>query len=88
MSPSPHSPEPSPAEWKLIEALRALPEEALRTRVHSSLQELLYFFQTPRCQGPGVDGFPCGSPRSSCDACQQIWEALDRVAERCRKPGC
>lgn len=78
----------SAAEWRLIEALRALPDEALRTRVHGSLQELLYFFETPRCQGPGVDGFPCGDPKSSCDECHQIWEALDRVALRCRQPGC
>jgi hypothetical protein len=88
MSQSPHSPELSATEWKLIEALRALPDAALRTRVHASLQELLYFFQTPRCQGPGVDGFPCGDPKSSCDECHQIWDALDQVAVRCRKPEC
>ncbi len=83
----PHDqPELSAAEWKLIQDLRALPEEALRTRVHASLNELLYFFRTPKCQGIGVDGFPCGDPKSSCDECHQIWEMLDRVAERSKKP--
>lgn len=88
MTPSSDYPELTAAEWRLIEGVRALPDAALRARVQSSLQELLYFFQTPRCQGPGVDGFPCGDPKSSCDECRQIWDALDRVAERCRKPDC
>jgi hypothetical protein len=78
-------PELSAAEWKLIQDLRALPEETLRTRVQTSLTELLYFFRTPKCQGLGVEGFPCGEPRSTCDDCHQIWDALDKVAERSRK---
>ena len=78
-------PELSVAEWKLIQNLRALPDEGLRTRVHVSLNELLFFFRTPKCQGMGVDGFPCGDPRSSCEDCHQIWEMLDKVAERGKK---
>jgi hypothetical protein len=79
-------PELSAAEWKLIESLRGLPDEALRHRVHASLNELLFFFQHPKCQGMGVEGFPCGDPRSSCEDCHQIWEALDKVAERSKQP--
>ena len=79
-------PELTAAEWKLIQDLRALPDEPLRKRVQASLNELLFFFRTPKCQGIGVDGFPCGDPRSSCEECHQIWEMLDRVAERSRKP--
>ncbi|MBK8573301.1 MAG: hypothetical protein IPN91_11825 [Holophagaceae bacterium] len=85
MSQSIDRPELSAAEWKLIQDLRALPDGPLRSRVHASLGELLYFFQNPKCQGVGVDGFPCGTPRSSCDDCHQIWEALDKVAERVKK---
>jgi hypothetical protein len=85
MSQSIDRPELSPAEWKFIQDLRALPDEALRSRVHASLHELLYFFRTPKCQGIGVEGFPCGDPKSSCDECHQIWEMLDRVAERSKK---
>ncbi len=85
MSQSIHRPELSDTEWKLIQELRALPDEALRSRVHASLNELLYFFRNPKCQGMGVEGFPCGEPRSSCDECHQIWDMLDRVAERSRK---
>ncbi len=79
-------PELSAAEWKLIQDLRALPDEPLRHRVQTSLNELLFFFRTPKCQGIGVEGFPCGDPRSSCDDCHQIWDMLDKVAERGRKP--
>lgn len=78
-------PELSAAEWALIQELRALPDEALRVRVRTSLGELLHFFRTPRCQGIGVEGFPCGEPKSSCDDCLMIWDMLDRVAERSRK---
>lgn len=78
-------PELSPAEWKLIQDLRSLPDAALRDRMQASLGELLFFFRTPRCQGMGVEGFPCGDPRSSCEDCHQIWDMLDRVAERTRK---
>jgi hypothetical protein len=78
-------PELSPAEWKLIQDLRSLPDAALRDRMQTSIGELLFFFRTPRCQGIGIEGFPCGDPRSSCEDCHQIWDMLDRVAERSRK---
>ena len=85
MSQSIDHPELSAAEWQFLQNLRALPGEALRNRVHASLNELLFFFRNPKCQGIGVEGFPCGDPRSSCDDCHQIWEALDKVAERSKK---
>ena len=85
MTQSPDRPELSATEWKLIQDLRALPDEALRARVQSSLGELLYFFRTPKCEGLGVEGFPCGDPRSTCDDCHAIWDALDMVAERTKK---
>lgn len=85
MSPTQEHPELSPAEWKLIQELRALPDEPLRLRMQASLNELLFFFRTPKCQGIGVEGFPCGDPRSSCEDCHQIWDMLDKVAERTRR---
>ena len=50
-------PELSPAEWKLIQDLRSLPDAALRDRMQTSIGELLFFFRTPRCQGIGIEGF-------------------------------
>lgn len=72
-------------EWQLIQELRALPESALRPRVHQIFAELLFFFRNPKCQGIGIEGFPCGDPSSSCEDCHDIWKALDRVAERAKK---
>jgi len=79
-------PELSAAESAFIQNLRALPDEALRNRVHTSLNELLFFFRHPKCEGMGVEGFPCGDPRSTCEECHQIWDMLDRVAERAKQP--
>lgn len=84
MSQPPDQPPLSAAEWKLIQDLRALPEEVLRGHVHASLSELLFFFRNARCEGMGVEGFPCGDPRSSCEDCHQIWDILDRLAARHR----
>lgn len=78
-------PDLSASEWKLIQELRALPDEALRGRMETSLGELLFFFRNPRCQGMGIEGFPCGDPRSSCEDCHRIWDMLDKVADRARK---
>ncbi len=75
----------SAEEWRLVQELRALPETEMRNRVQRTFGELLFFFRNPRCQGLGIEGFPCGEPSSSCEDCQAIWEALDRVAERARK---
>ena len=78
-------PELSAAEWKLIQGLRALPEEALQARMLGSVQELLFFFSNPRCQGMGVEGFPCGEPRAACDECHQLWDLLDRIGDRAKQ---
>ena len=39
MSPSLDQPDLSAAEWTFIQNLRALPDEALRTRIHASLNK-------------------------------------------------
>ncbi len=79
-------PELSAAEWKLIQDLRNLPDPALQARLHASMDHLLFFFTNPKCQGMGVEGFPCGEPRASCDECHQLWDLLDRLSARNRKP--
>ena len=50
------------------------------------MDHLLFFFTNPKCQGMGVEGFPCGEPRASCDECHQLWDLLDRLSARNRKP--
>ncbi len=74
----------STAEWKLVEAIRVLPESSLRGRLLDVFQELIFYVQNPRCQGMGVEGFPCGEPKSSCEECHKVWDLLDRVSQRAK----
>ena len=82
MSENPIQADLSPAEWTLIQAIRALPESSLRDRTHEVLGGLMFYLQNPRCQGVGVDGFPCGEPVSSCAECHQIWDLLESIADQ------
>ena len=82
MSESPITATLSPSEWRLIAAIRALPESTLRDRTHEVLGQLLFYVQNPRCQGIGAEGFPCGEPVSTCTECHQVWDLLDGIAER------
>lgn len=72
----------SSSEWRLIEAIRTLPDSALRNRTHEVLGEMLFYVQNPRCQGMGAEGFPCGEPVSTCEECHQVWDLLDTIAAR------
>jgi hypothetical protein len=64
-------------EWKLVLALREIPDSPLRTKVSGLLTELMRFIQQPRCLGMQGDGFPCGTPDTSCEECQQMLQVLD-----------
>jgi hypothetical protein len=72
----------SPAEWRLVEAIRALPDGTLRDRVHEVFQELMFYVRNPRCQGMGAEGFPCGEPAATCEECHEVWDLLDALSQR------
>ncbi len=76
----------SPEEWKIILALREIPESPLRDRVSNLFGELVRFVQQPRCMGMQSDGFPCGTPHTSCEECQQMFQVLDDLAARVPRP--
>lgn len=69
-------------EWKIIMALREIPDSPLRAKVSGLLGELVRFIQQPRCLGMQSDGFPCGTPHSSCEECQHMLQVLDDLAAR------
>jgi hypothetical protein len=75
----------SPSEWRLVQAIRNVPDSRLHNRATEVLEDLLYYINNPRCQGMGVEGFPCGEPTSTCEECHAIWDLLDSIAERCAK---
>ncbi len=72
----------SAEEWKLVMALREIPDSPLRVKVSGLLAELMRFVQQPRCQGMQGDGFPCSTPSTSCEECQQMLDVLDALAAR------
>lgn len=72
----------SPEEWKIVMALREIPDSPLRAKVSGLLGELVRFIQQPRCLGMQSDGFPCGTPHSSCEECQHMLQVLDDLAAR------
>ena len=72
----------SAEEWKIVLALREIPDSPLRQKVSGLLAELARFIQQPRCLGMQGDGFPCGTPTSSCEECQHMLKVLDDLAER------
>jgi hypothetical protein len=69
-------------EWKLVLALREIPESPLRSKISGLLAELMRFIQQPRCLGMQGDGFPCGTPDTSCEECQQMLQVLDDLAAK------
>ncbi|HEX7553607.1 MAG TPA: hypothetical protein VF378_08635 [Geothrix sp.] len=69
-------------EWKIVMALRDLPDSPVRTKVSGLLSELVRFIQQPRCLGMQSDGFPCGTPHTSCEECQHMLQVLDDLAAR------
>ena len=69
-------------EWKIVMALREIPDSPLRAMVSGLFEDLVRFIQQPRCLGMQSDGFPCGSPHTSCEECQRMLEVLDELAAK------
>ena len=69
-------------EWKIVMALREIPDSPVRTKVSGLLAELMRFIQQPRCLGMQSDGFPWGTPNTSCEECQHMLQVLDDLAAR------
>jgi hypothetical protein len=72
----------SPEEWKIVMALREIPDSPMRKKVSGLLAELARFIQQPRCLGLQSDGFPCTTPTTSCEECQHMLKVLDDLAGR------
>jgi len=72
----------STEEWRIVMALREIPDSPVRAKVSGLLAELVRFIQQPRCLGMQSDGFPCGTPHTSCEECQHMLQVLDDLAAR------
>lgn len=74
------------SEWRLVQALRALPEGPCRERLWELLGELTDFVRLPACAEFQADGVPCPSAQSDCSQCARVATVLarlrDELAER------
>jgi hypothetical protein len=72
----------SPAELRMINILRDMPESPLRDRVQKLLDDLLAFARNPRCHEHQPDGVPCDNPAADCDQCQVVLALLETLETR------
>ncbi len=66
-------------EWRLIHALRELPEGSLRDRLWELLVELTDLVREPRCPRVQADGVPCATAQAACDQCVRVTDLLERL---------
>jgi hypothetical protein len=72
----------SPAEWRLVLALREVPESVVREELASLVADLVDFAREPHCREMQADGVPCLSARTSCEDCQQVLATLRGLRRR------
>jgi len=68
-----------PEEWRLVWALRELPEGRLRVELLSLLDELLAVARDPHCAETQADGVPCACLGVACDECQRVVSRLRQL---------
>jgi len=76
-----------PEEWRIVWALREVPEGRLRDELLSLLEELLAFAGSPHCAQMQADGVPCPCLGVSCDECERVLSRLRRLRAPTREAG-
>ncbi len=72
----------TPEEWKLVSALRSVPESPLKERLDALFGELLKFAVDPRCAESQGDGDPCTNTNTDCDSCRRVTDLIDLLRRR------
>jgi hypothetical protein len=72
----------SPEEWKLVSALRIIPESPLKERLDALFDELLRFAADPKCAESQADGVPCTSTAADCESCRRVTDLIDLLRRR------
>lgn len=68
-----------PEEWRLVWALREVPEGRLRVELLDLLDELLAVARSPHCAEMQADGVPCPCLGVACDECQRAVSRLRQL---------
>lgn len=69
----------TPAEWRLVCALREVPEGHLKHRVAALLDDVVRFVRDPHCGEQQADGVPCTNVKADCDVCPELDRMVDQV---------
>jgi hypothetical protein len=72
----------TPEEWKLVSALRGIPESPLKERLDALLGELTKFAADPKCAESQADGVPCTNTNMDCDSCRKVTDLIDFLRRR------
>jgi hypothetical protein len=72
----------TPAERRIISALRDLPPSPLKDLLGQVLARLVEFVRDPSCPEMQADGVPCSSPTSDCEQCRKLKEVLETLRDR------
>lgn len=76
----------TPEEWKLVSALRNVPESPLKARIDALLAELMRFAADPKCTESQGDGVPCTNTNMDCDSCKRVTDLIDVLRRRISTP--
>ncbi|HJU83331.1 MAG TPA: hypothetical protein VJ600_03900 [Holophagaceae bacterium] len=71
----------APYEFRLLETLRRLPAERQPGMARACTEMVLLAERSATCPGPGVDGFSCGSPITTCEQCREFIQAFQALAD-------
>jgi hypothetical protein len=69
-------------EWKLVSALRNVPESPLKVQIDALLAELMQFAADPKCYESQGDGVPCTNTNMDCDSCKRVTDLIDALRRR------
>lgn len=69
-------------EWRLVTALRDIPESALKSRANELIEAVLAYAREPRCPEMQADGVPCGTVHANCDQCVHVTQLLEGLRAR------
>jgi len=76
----------SPAERRIISALRDLPPSPLRDLLGQVIDRLIETVREPSCPEMQADGVPCTSPSADCEQCRMLRAVLGSLEERLGGP--
>jgi hypothetical protein len=71
-------------EWRIVCAMRELPDSRLTDSFRALLRALADFVADPHCSEMQANGMPCADAHGACAACRKAASILTTLRERLR----